>query len=83
MGTHAASKARRVVSNVGLVLAIEFLCAAQALDLRAPLKPGKGVSVAHARVRAEVLPLTDDRRLSGDIERLAQWLAAGSLDDLV
>ena len=72
MAMAAAWKLRRVVRNVRYVLAIELMCAAQGVDCRAPLKPGRGVARAHAAVRAIVPPLDRDRVLSGDIERLAQ-----------
>src|SRR5207245_2231057 len=39
MAWGAARKLRRVVDNLGKILAIELVCAARALDLRAPLKP--------------------------------------------
>jgi histidine ammonia-lyase len=47
------------------------MCAAQGVDYRAPLRPGRGVGRAHAAVRRLVAPLERDRVLSGDIERLA------------
>ena len=72
MAMAAAWKLRRVVRNARYVLAIELMCAAQGVDYRAPLKPGRGVERAHAAVRAVVSPLEGDRVLSGDIERLAQ-----------
>jgi histidine ammonia-lyase len=71
MAMTAAWKLRRVVRNVRYVLAIELMCAAQGIDCRAPLKPGRGVARAHANVRRLVAPLERDRVLSGDIERLA------------
>jgi len=71
MAMTAAWKLRRVVRNVRYVLAIELMCAAQGIDCRAPLKPGRGVARAHAAVRKLVAPLERDRVLSGDIERLA------------
>lgn len=77
MAMGAAWKLRRVVENVRHVLAIELMCAAQALDYRAPLKPGKGVARAHAQVRSLVRPLEGDRVLSNDIERLAAAVADG------
>ena len=46
------------------MLAIELMCAAQGIDYRAPLKPGRGVARAHAAVRALVAPLERDRVLS-------------------
>jgi histidine ammonia-lyase len=74
MAMAAAWKLRRVVRNVRYVLAIELMCAAQGVDYRVPLKPGRGVARAHAAIRALVPPLGSDRVLSGDIERLAQAL---------
>jgi len=74
MAMAAAWKLRRVVRNVRYVLAIELMCAAQGVDYRVPLKPGRGVARAHAAIRALVPPLGRDRVLSGDIERLAQAL---------
>jgi histidine ammonia-lyase len=71
MSMTAATKLRRVVRNVQYVLAIELMCAAQGVDYRAPLRPGRGVAQAHAAVRRLVAPLERDRVLSGDIERLA------------
>jgi histidine ammonia-lyase len=72
MAMSAAWKLRRVVRNVRYVLAIELMCAAQGIDYRAPLKPGRGVARAHATVRRLVAPLERDRVLSGDIEQLAR-----------
>ena len=72
MAMAAAYKLRRVVKNVRRVLAIELMCAAQGLDFRAPLKPGRGVARAHATARKRVAFLTDDRVLSTDIEALAR-----------
>jgi histidine ammonia-lyase len=71
MAMAAAWKLRRVVRNVRYVLAIELMCAAQGIDYRRPLKPGRGVALVHAAVRKLVQPLERDRVLSGDIERLA------------
>jgi len=77
MAMGAAWKLRRIVHNVQHVLAIELMCAAQGLDYRAPLRPGRGVARAHAAVRELVPPLGDDRVLSGDIAALRDAVAAG------
>ena len=79
MAMAAAWKLRRVVRNVRYVLAIELMCAAQGIDCRAPLKPGRGVARAHAAVRGLVEPLGRDRVLSGDIERLARAIQEDQL----
>jgi histidine ammonia-lyase len=66
----AAWKARRVLRNLENILAIELMCGAQAIDCRAPLRPGRGVRTAHQRVRDIVPRLEGDRVLSGDISAL-------------
>jgi histidine ammonia-lyase len=77
MAMGAAWKLRRVIRNVQHVLGIELLCAAQGVDYRAPLKPGRGVDRAHAQVRRLVPPLDRDRVLAPDIGVLADAIAAG------
>jgi histidine ammonia-lyase len=77
MAMGAAWKLRRLIRNVQYVLGIELLCAAQGVDYRAPLKPGRGVARAHAQVRRLVPPLERDRVLAPDIGVLADAIAAG------
>ena len=77
MSMGAAWKLRRVLHNVRAVLAIELLCAAQGVDYRKPLRPGRGVARAHAIVRALVEPLDQDRVLSGDIAALSNAIVNG------
>ncbi|MEP6507136.1 MAG: histidine ammonia-lyase [Gemmatimonadales bacterium] len=77
MSMGAAWKARRVADNLRNVLAIELMCAAQGLDCRLPLKPGKPLIDAHAAVRNIVAPLAADRVLTPDIEALAAAIANG------
>ncbi|MEO8194738.1 MAG: histidine ammonia-lyase [Gemmatimonadales bacterium] len=78
MSMGAAWKARRVVDNVRNVLAIELMCAAQGLDSRAPLAPGRALRGPYRAVRAVVAPLVADRVLTPDIEALAAALASGA-----
>ena len=68
MGAGAALKVRRALANLRQILAIELLLAAQALDFRAPLAPGRGSAAAHRAVRAHVPPLTADRYLKADLD---------------
>jgi histidine ammonia-lyase len=67
MGTISARKCREVLDNAGYVVAIEFLCAAQALDLFTNLQLGRGTSAAYRMVREKVTPLKRDRVLSEDV----------------
>ena len=82
MAMGAAWKARRVIRNLTNILAIELMCAAQGIDYRAPLKPGKGVRVAHQRVRAVIDTLKQDRVLGGDIAALSHLVASRAFDDI-
>lgn len=75
MGMAAAMKARRVLANAQRVVAIELMCGAQGLEFLKPLKPGRGVARVYQRVRELVAPLTDDRPLTPDIERVGALLA--------
>ncbi len=77
MAMTAALKLRRILQNVRYGLAIELMCAAQGVDFRAPLRPGRGVAHAHATVRRLVPPLDGDRVLTPDIERLAEAIRRG------
>ena len=77
MAMGAAWKLRRIVQNVQHILGIELMCAAQGIDFRAPLAPGRGVRRAHATVRALVSPLEQDRVLAGDMAVLATAVAGG------
>jgi histidine ammonia-lyase len=80
MAMGAAWKLRRVVRNLTSILAIELMCAAQALDLRAPLRPGVGAEAGRRRVRERIPPLERDRVLSDDIATLAAAIAEGAFD---
>jgi histidine ammonia-lyase len=77
MAMGAAWKLRRVIDNLGNILAIELMCAAQAIDCRAPLAPGRGVAAAHQRVRELIPPLERDRVLSTDIAEIAAAVRRG------
>jgi histidine ammonia-lyase len=79
MGAHGAWKLGRVVENVRRVLAVEALCAARGLDLRAPLRPGPGIAAAHAVIREVVPAPKGDRPLYKDIAAVDQLIATGRL----
>ena len=76
MGMTAALKARTVVSNAASGLAIELLVAAQALDLRKPLKAGAGAEAALACIRGRVPHMDEDREIHRDIETVRGMLPA-------
>ncbi len=82
MGATAAIKVRQALDLAYRVVAIELICAAQGLDFRQPLQPGKGVAAAYSAVRGIVPTLSVDRPPSPEIEALALALHDGLLDDL-
>jgi histidine ammonia-lyase len=79
MGNASGLKAWRVLANAERALAIELLAGAQAVEFLAPLEPGAGVRALHDAVRELSPRLRDDRPLAGDIERVAEAIADGSL----
>jgi histidine ammonia-lyase len=81
MGTTAARKAAQVVANVRRILAVEALCAAQALEFRRPLRSSTPLEAVHALLRTRVAAYDRDRFLSPDIEVLAVLVAEGALGD--
>jgi histidine ammonia-lyase len=79
MGVTAARKARAIVANVEHVLAIEWLCAAQAHDFHRELRAGRGAQAAYELLREHVPPLEGDRYLHADIARARDLLVGGEL----
>ena len=78
MGTTAARHARRIVHNVSRVLAIELLCASQAIESRKE-DPGPGIQGILQTVRSIVPRFEGDEALTGAIERLAVLIRSGAL----
>ncbi len=83
MGPIAARRYLDVVENVERVVAIELLCAAQSIDLRAPLQPAPATDAARAAVR-EVMPfIGQDRIMYEEMEAVAELLRSGRLAEIV
>ncbi len=70
MSMAAAFKTRRVYENASRIVACELMCAAQGLEYHRPLRSAPAVERLLATVRQQVEPLTEDRPLTADIERL-------------
>ena len=81
MGFTAAMRTRRSVATLRRVLAAELVAAAQALELRAPLRPGPATGAVLASLRRFVAHLDDDRVLAGDLDAAVEWLRAQSWDE--
>ncbi len=79
MGWSAARKLRRSVDGLARVLAIEYLTAARALDLRAPLAPSPATAAAVALLRRNVEGPGPDRHLAPEMEHALDDVRSGAL----
>ena len=80
MSMGAALKAARALDLATAVVAVEILCACQAIDLLSPLTTSPALQRVHAHVRAQVPRLAGDRPPSPDIEAIVKIIADGSLE---
>jgi histidine ammonia-lyase len=82
MGVTAALKAREVVEHATTVIAIEILCAAQALESLTRgngRKMGQGTKIAFKEVRGISRTLKEDRSLEPDVSKLSDALKQDKL----
>jgi histidine ammonia-lyase len=79
MGWSAARKLRRAVDGLTRVVAIEYLTAARALELRAPLEPAPATAAALALLRRNVEGPGPDRHLAPEIEHAVEDVRSGAL----
>jgi histidine ammonia-lyase len=79
MGWAAARKLRRVLANLARVIAIEAVCAAAGLDLRAPLRPAPGTDSVRALLRTRIPAPGPDRFLAPDLEAAEDLARTGAL----
>ena len=75
MGTTAARKITEIVKNTRHVLAIEWLTAAQACDLRGIKKYGKGTGEMMNLIRKNISTVTKDRILHNDIMKTLEIIS--------
>ncbi|UPT74480.1 MAG: histidine ammonia-lyase [Elusimicrobiota bacterium] len=80
MGMWSALKLKKVVWNAAQVVAIELVCAAQAIEFHRPLKSGKGVEAGLAVLRKKVKASKGDEVLSGKLEAARELILSGAFD---
>ena len=80
MSMGAALKAERALQLARSVMAIEILCACQAIDLLAPLESSRALMQAHRAVRKLVPTLVDDRPPAPDIHAITELISNGTLE---
>ncbi len=83
MGTTGARKARKILANSTRVLAIELMCAAQALEFSDPKGLGQGTRAAYRAIRERIAPLEEDRILAPDMDEMTRLIRSGRLVEMV
>ena len=80
MGSNAATKAYRIVTNVYSILAIELLTAAQALNFRRPLKTSPELEKMVNTFRQSVPFVEEDRVLHNDMKQAEKFIREFALE---
>lgn len=75
----AARRLAGMLERLRLLLALQLVIAARAVELARPDPLGRGTGAAYAVVSDLVAPLDGDRPLGADVERVAEAIAAGRL----
>src|SRR5690349_11831241 len=75
MGSISGRKLDKILDNLEYILAIELLCAAQAIEFRRPHKSSSVLEYAHQLVREEVSFAEEDRIFANDINSIKNIIA--------
>lgn len=79
MGSISGRKALRVNLNLQKILAIELMCAAQALDFHVPQRSSEVIMGMHSLVRKTIPHVKQDEPMAGYIEAAIELLESGKL----
>ncbi|MFT4566048.1 MAG: histidine ammonia-lyase [Saprospiraceae bacterium] len=79
MGSISARKALRVIENTEKVLAIEIICAAQAIEFHRPNKSSDAIERVHAQIRKQIPFFEKDQVFYPYIEYAAKLISSGQL----
>lgn len=75
MGSISGRKLNQVLDNLEYILAIELLCACQAIEFRSPLKSSAILEFAHDYVRRFVGFAEEDRIFANDIDAITKIIS--------
>jgi histidine ammonia-lyase len=79
----AARKLRKVVDNVRRILAVEYVCAARAIELRSPLEPSAATGALVELLRREVPGPGPDRYLAPELAAAERLLDSDAMTDML
>ena len=82
MATFAARRLQAMISNVSVILGIEWLASAQGIEFLRPLRSSAALEQAHALLRADCAAMPTDRYLGPDIEKATALVARGALSSV-
>ncbi|HET7032142.1 MAG TPA: histidine ammonia-lyase, partial [Casimicrobiaceae bacterium] len=80
MSMAAGLKATRALDLARTVIAIELLCACQAIDLLRPLRTSPPLQRVHDFIRTRVPTLDADRSTSNDLASITEMIALGEVE---
>ncbi len=83
MGAFSSVKGFRILNNTRRVISIEMLNAAQGLDFRTPLKPGRGTSAAYKAFRSEIPFYAKDQYMQPLMLKSLELVTDGTIIDAV
>ncbi|HNF49621.1 MAG TPA: histidine ammonia-lyase [Chitinophagales bacterium] len=83
MGSISGRKLYQILDNIETILAIELMCAAQAIEFRRPLKSSSILEAAHNFIRDKVSFANEDRIFANDIKVLKSCLEDFSFVDYI
>ncbi|MFT4615848.1 MAG: histidine ammonia-lyase [Minisyncoccia bacterium] len=79
----AVRKLRKVVDNVRRILAVEYVCAARAIEFRAPLTPSPATGALLALLRTDVDGAGPDRYLAPELAAAEAILGSSAMADVL
>lgn len=80
MATFAARRLSDICDNVGGIVAVELMAAAQGIDFQKPVRTSPLLQEAHALIRERVAPYDRDRRFAEDIAAVKELIGAGAFN---
>lgn len=81
MATHAARRLLTMTDNLGRIVGIELMTAAQGIEFRSPLSTSIPLGRVIGCLRSVVASMGDDRYLAPDIEAANKLVRSGAIID--
>lgn len=79
MATYGARRLGEMAENAAGIVAIEALCAAQGVEVHAPLRSSPSLERVREVIRSRVPPMLEDRYLAPDIQTAMEMVETGAL----